>query len=623
MTRKCSFKEYITNRFYNDLFDEVSKYIVYSEDVLRLQLKSHSTVQFEELVLSNLDIKHVYIEDQPNMQISFDIVVDAEIVDKCDDEKIFHQWFKIGCFGDLNCELDDFQILSMKLYHNKSDYQNRLSDKLVPCISKDKLDQVAMNFVARYYPEALEKPMSINPHVLADRMSLKIQERDISKDCSVFGKIYFQDSEGEFYDTKWDKVTVEPVKAKTIFVDPRVYFMRNLGSVNNTIVHECVHWDKHRKAMQLESLFDSSATKIVCKVTGNVEGDKKEAIEWMEWQANKLAPRIQMPLSMFQVKAQELIEKYQSELQKTELVGILESVIDELAHFFEVSRLAAKIRMIDSGYYEARNVFIYIDGKYVQPFTYQKDAIKENQTFCIALADALVESNSSSSFKEKLQTGHYLYVESHFCLNDPKYIENNQLTEYARLHLDECCLVFDLQLGATNQYSENYHSLCFLNRDKASNIIFEAHFSDYANQSKVEMIAEYNAEMLKVLQNLPMTFSGTLDSLIQWSDMTVEALSETAEIDKKTIHRLRYHEPDNVSIETVVQLCIGMRLDPTLSECLLNASGKSLMLTKQHSMYRFLLRSCYTYSIYECNEMLADQNLKMLGRKNRGNGEII
>ena len=110
--------------------------------------------------------------------------------------------------------------------------------------------------------------------------------------------------------------------------------MRNLGSVNNTIVHECVHWDKHRKAMKLESLFDSSATKIVCKVTGNVEGDKKEAIEWMEWQANKLAPRIQMPLSMFQVKAQELIEKYQSELQKTELVGILEPVIDELAHFF-------------------------------------------------------------------------------------------------------------------------------------------------------------------------------------------------------------------------------------------------------------------------------------------------
>ena len=617
MTRNCSFKEYITNRFYNDIFDEVSKYIVRSEDVVRSQLKSYSIYQFEKPVLSKLEVRSIYIEDQPNMQISFDIVVNAEIVDKDDADKIFHQWFKLGCFGDLNCDLDDFQILSINIYHNKPDYQNRLSDKLLHYISRDDLDQVAMDFVARYYPEALKRPMPINPHLLADRMSLKIQERDISKDCSIFGKIYFQDSEGEFYDTKRAEIIVEPVKAKTIFVDPRVYFMRNLGSLNNTIIHECVHWDKHRKAMKLESLFDSSATKIACKVTGSVEGNKKEAIEWMEWQANKLAPKIQMPLTMFQVKAQELIEKYQSELQKTELVDILEPVIDELAHFFEVSRMAAKIRMTNLGYSEARNVFIYIDGKYVRPYTYRKDAIKENQTFCIGLADALSESNASLSFKEKLQTGNYLYVESHFCLNDPKYIENNRLTDYARLHLDECCLVFDLQLSETNQYSENYHSLCFLNRDEASNIIFEARYSDSTNQSKDEMLSEHIDKILQVLQNLPMTFSGTLDRLIRQSGMTVEALSEAAEIDTKTIYRLRKKEPQDVKIETVVQLCIGMQLDPMLSDCLLKASGKSFMATKQHKVYDFLLRVCYKYSICECNGMLANQGLKMLGRQNR------
>ena len=189
MTRNYSFKEYISNRFYNDLFDEVSKYIVRSEDVLRSQLKSYSIYQFEEPVLSKLEVRSIYIEDQPKMQISFDIVVNAEIVDKDDDEKIFHQWFKLGCFGDLNCDLDDFQILSLMIYHNKPDYQNCLSDKLLHYISRDDLDQVAMDFVARYYPEALKRPMPINPHVLADRMSLKIQEREISKDCSIFGKM--------------------------------------------------------------------------------------------------------------------------------------------------------------------------------------------------------------------------------------------------------------------------------------------------------------------------------------------------------------------------------------------------------------------------------------------------
>ena len=105
--------------------------------------------------------------------------------------------------------------------------------------------------------------------------------------------------------------------------------------------------------------------------------------------------------------------------------------------------------------------------------------------------------------------------------------------------------------------------------------------------------------------------------------MTIEALAEASEISEKTIQRLRYNEPDNVSIESVVQLCIGMQLEPMLSDYLLKSSGKSLMMTAQHTMYYFLLHSYYIHSIYECNEMLADQNLKLLGRKNRGIEAVI
>jgi len=60
-----------------------------------------------------------------------------------------------------------------------------------------------------------------------------------------------------------------------------------------------------------------------------------------------------------------------------------------------------------------------------------------------------------------------------------------------------------------------------------------------------------------------------------------------------------------------------MQLPPVLSGCLLKASGKSFMMTEQHIMYQFLLTSCYTKSIYECNNMLEAQNLKQLGRNNR------
>ena len=70
----------------------------------------------------------------------------------------------------------------------------------------------------------------------------------------MFGQIFFQDSIAEIYDEKLCQNVEEEVSAKTILVDPETYFLYNLGKVNNTIVHECVHWDLHRKAFELERL---------------------------------------------------------------------------------------------------------------------------------------------------------------------------------------------------------------------------------------------------------------------------------------------------------------------------------------------------------------------------------
>lgn len=131
------------------------------------------------------------------------------------------------------------------------------------------------------------------------------------------------------------------------------------------------------------------------------------------------------------------------------------------------------------------------------------------------------------------------------------------------------------------------------------------------------MIKDYNADILSVAKKLPMNFSGILDALIDWSDMTEEELAEAADMSEKTIQRLRNTEQDNVTIETVVQLCIGMQISPALSNCLLRASGKSFMMTEQRVMYQFLLNSCHYKSIYECNDMLIEQKLKPLGRQNR------
>lgn len=43
----------------------------------------------------------------------------------------------------------------------------------------------------------------------------------------------------------------------------------------------------------------------------------------------------------------------------------MESVVYELSDFFNVSKLSAKIRLIDLGYNEAIGVLTYVDDRYV------------------------------------------------------------------------------------------------------------------------------------------------------------------------------------------------------------------------------------------------------------------
>ena len=132
------------------------------------------------------------------------------------------------------------------------------------CIKPEKLDEAAADFLRRNYPKALLEPMAIDVADLAHEMGLTIERHHITKDFSVFGQIFFADCDAELYDIETDTTVHQLIKAKTIVVDPKAFFLRNIGSVNNTIVHECVHWDRHRKVFELERLYNSEATQIKC-----------------------------------------------------------------------------------------------------------------------------------------------------------------------------------------------------------------------------------------------------------------------------------------------------------------------------------------------------------------------
>lgn len=127
----------------------------------------------------------------------------------------------------------------------------RLSAGLVPELAEDALDALAERLLAAYYPEALEKPRRVDAHEMAERMGLSVLYRQIEPEGEIYGEIFFQKTETPLYDAMRQHQVLAPVERKTMVVDTTATFMGGMGTHDNTIVHECVHWALHGQAMAL------------------------------------------------------------------------------------------------------------------------------------------------------------------------------------------------------------------------------------------------------------------------------------------------------------------------------------------------------------------------------------
>ncbi|CDG03762.1 ImmA/IrrE family metallo-endopeptidase [Lactococcus lactis] len=595
MEKDISFTQYIKAHFFPALFDAVK---------VHLEKTSHESLQ-------DLEIRAVYVVDAPFVRLNFDVVAVAKLVMG---QNLFDAWLRISCTGDLEKQLEDFQILSVSAYQGKPAYQNPLSDTLLPYLHRNQLDAVASEIIKQYYPEALFTNQVIDAMRFAQNLGLDIKMRKLSKTGTIFGETIFTDTKVEIYDRISDSIVTEEIKGGTILVDPSHYLTRNNGSVNNTIIHECVHWLLHRKAFALAQFFQPKVRLLRNSHTFT----NMTTLDWIEWQANALTPRLQMPLVPFKAKVKELRGIYHYlNGEQSNLIGEMIYIIDRLADFYHVSKMAAKLRLLDAGFEEARGIYKYVDGHYVQPYAFKRGLLSPTQTFAISLEDAIFQSATNPELQEKLGTGNYLYVDAHFCLSDPKFIKTNkfgrlELTEYARLHMEECCLIFELVTH------DKKTSSCFdevLYRDANQDIHFEAHFSNDKQINPAILISKRIIELQELIKSLPASFTGTVEKLIEWSELSLEKVEEQTLLSNRTLFRMRTDEDYTPSIESLIQFSIGLRLPPEISEVLISRSTRRLGNTERDFLYRFLLNSCYMKSIYECNDLIVAQGYKRLGKE--------
>ena len=631
--RKLDFASAVWKRHHDDIHNAVAEHI--ELNYKQLDLHTSWVKNPDEANLHQIYFQRLLPYDAPGDTVRFDVVISAEIEiyeqshSQAKDGEVT-KWFRVSCEAELNRGLHNFRITAIDEYnHHENDPRGMLTDSLVPYIRTDQLEHIAEAILKQYYPEALHKPVPINVWKFAENIGLTITQARLSKNETIFGAMIFNDCTVDFYDIAVRRFDTMEVNRKTILVDPEVYFLRALGSWNNTVVHECVHWIKHRNVFELEYLYNENVSMIRCQVVEKDTPDEKTRTdtEWMEWHANALAPRILMPYKPFKQKAAELIRQYKQEWGTDDTSDVISMVIEDLHDFFGVSIQAAKIRMIDVGYMEAIGVFEYVDDHYVPAHSFKDGAIEKGQTYSVPVVDSIVQYAFNPDLRRILDSGNFVYIDTHFCINDPKYVVENdfgilEMTEYANTHMDECCLTFERTTRPNADYGAQRYTECILFQKAVSKTVNDFQYSHTDNNSEVEARAaairaehEEVKEIAKIVNQLPVPFNDSLVFLMKWKGITVERLAEKALVSAKTIQRMRNEQEHGWDLDLVIAVCIGLQLPPSLSNLLLEKTGHKLMVGEKGMTYSHLLATRYQGTIHEVNEYLETTGYSRLSDK--------
>lgn len=586
-------------------------------------------VKEKKAILSDIEIQNVvHIEQVDDGAISFSVIVSCDIehsISSTGRVSFTEKWLDVRCKVLLGVELTDFEIININECEQQEDSDNdKYSGELVPIIARDAFENEATKFLEKYYPLALQEPVAVPIRKIAEDMGLSIIEDSLlSSELDIFGLVVFED--GNIKD-KNKNVVIRNAKRGTVLIDPRVYYERTLGTVNFTIAHECFHWYRHQPyhaLMKMLGANDELGKIIQCSIGSNAKDSEKwKAVDWMEWQANGVAPHILMPTNTAKIKISELIEKYHIHFDGTDGYQI-EEMISELADFYGLSKQAVKMRIREMGYAKIDGAFTYVNGQYVTPFSFDASALSDNQSFTILSADLFKAYCLNKDFRKAIDTGRFVYIEGHVCLDNEKYIVRSdgqiKLTQYALSHMDECCLAFDKGYSYQSKYHGQKYYVQMMYKTPSQVAAQEYSFEMNAHNRTLLSQIQRASRSADAMRLYPGAFSETLVQLMKEKKLSNKKLADVSLVGERTIQRLRNEEEYPTTVQTVLGLCYGLQLSVPEAEMLVGKTDFNIKPTNpQNNAYRCVLSSCAENSIYEVNEMLESCGFEPLGSSKMG-----
>ena len=118
----------------------------------------------------------------------------------------------------------------------------------------------------------------------------------------------------------------------------------------------------------------------------------------------------------------------------------------------------------------------------------------------------------------------------------------------------------------------------------------------------------------EALRKYPGSFAETLVALQKGRKLSNKQLADRSLVGEKTIQRLRNDEEYPTSVQTVLALCVGLKLPLPEAEMFLGKTDFKLNSLKGEGyIYQCVMGACAENSIYEINEMLKENGITPLG----------
>lgn len=565
--------------------------------------------------ISEIEYKYVSIDSKGAEKIEFDLVVsvtlDVEKYNKKlrEGEQIqLHSWFIVVCTAVIGEEhLEKLAVKEIKEY-SKEHKRRPLDDCLVPVIERKEYEKYAREILKKYYPSAFTDPKNFDISRLPEKMGLTWRDAILSEDRHVLGKLIFEETELDVWEEEFDFSLTpkkEVIPANTILIDKDAALNLGPGAIYITLAHECVHAYLHRKAVRFAKMLDSDY-----ELTDFVNwSDYDNKTKRMEAQANGIAPFLALPKEVYEKEYNKTLLRYLKFAGNDEYkrLDAVRAAIEDIASDYYVTKMSVKTRLIADGYTDALGCLIYLDKGYIPPFKYKVGSLAEDETYCIS-SNKISDLMNDPVFLKKMMTGNYLFLENHLVINDKKYVisENNKLriSDYGRLHLNECCLKFKL-ISKTKKPIDEFTTYS-LNRNQNDlgydlKIVTDRKLQTAPDASeKMMAFLDRKEEVIDAIRK--MNFADSLKYIMDYWEISIAELERATNLSERTINRYRSGEtmPDQNSF---VALSIGLKISPELVEILRSKTRVTFVSNERKDNFMILaMTSLYGRSPEEVNQ---------------------